>query len=284
MVPLYNNDKKKRSRKMIAVTIILVVVSVFSLLANADIPGAYIVKDSMANIEYYIIKAPISYVRSVFQEYVDLKVVYRENKRLKKSLDGYAGELAMNNVLTNELEEMKKLTGIKNLSTDYELKYTNIIERDANNWSNEVTINIGSNSDVTNGMAVITSKGMIGTVTKVTPVSSTVTLLTDENAKSQLPVMITDGSATYYGLLNSYNIKSKTFNVSILSTVDKIAKGASVTTSGLGGKGKSPKGLLVGTVTSFSSGDNATGKTVTVKPAANFDDLNYVAVVKRTDS
>ena len=96
--------------------------------------------------------------------------------------------------------------------------------------------------------------------------------------------MITDGSATYYGLLNSYNIKSKTFNVSILSTVDKIAKGASVTTSGLGGKGKSPKGLLVGTVTSFSSGDNATGKTVTVKPAANFDDLNYVAVVKRTDS
>ena len=256
---------------MIAVTIILVVVSVFSLLANADIPGAYIVKDSVANIEYYIIKAPISYVRSVFQEYVDLKVVYRENKRLKKSLDGYAGELAMNNVLTNELEEMKKLTGIKNLSTDYELKYTNIIERDANNWSNEVTINIGSNSDVTNGMAVITSKGMIGTVTKVTPVSSTVTLLTDENAKSQLPVMITD-------------IKSKTFNVSILSTVDKIAKGASVTTSGLGGKGKSPKGLLVGTVTSFSSGDNATGKTVTVKPAANFDDLNYVAVVKRTDS
>lgn len=269
---------------MIAVTIILVVVSVFSLLANADIPGAYIVKDSVANIEYYIIKAPISYVRSVFQEYVDLKVVYRENKRLKKSLDGYAGELAMNNVLTNELEEMKKLTGIKNLSTDYELKYTNIIERDANNWSNEVTINIGSNSDVTNGMAVITSKGMIGTVTKVTPVSSTVTLLMDENAKSQLPVMITDGSNTYYGLLNSYNIKSKTFNVSILSTVDKIAKGASVTTSGLGGKGKSPKGLLVGTVTSFSSGDNATGKTVTVKPAANFDDLNYVAVVKRTDS
>ena len=242
---------------MIAVTIILVVVSVFSLLANADIPGAYIVKDSVANIEYYIIKAPISYVRSVFQEYVDLKVVYRENKRLN---------------------------GIKNLSTDYELKYTNIIERDANNWSNEVTINIGSNSDVTNGMAVITSKGMIGTVTKVTPVSSTITLLTDENAKSQLPVMITDGSATYYGLLNSYNIKSKTFNVSILSTVDKIAKGASVTTSGLGGKGKSPKGLLVGTVTSFSSGDNATGKTVTVKPAANFDDLNYVAVVKRTDS
>ena len=74
---------------MIAVTIILVVVSVFSLLANADIPGAYIVKDSVANIEYYIIKAPISYVRSVFQEYVDLKVVYRENKRLKKSLDGY---------------------------------------------------------------------------------------------------------------------------------------------------------------------------------------------------
>ena len=52
---------------MIAVTIILVVVSVFSLLANADIPGAYIVKDSVANIEYYIIKAPISYVRSVLR-------------------------------------------------------------------------------------------------------------------------------------------------------------------------------------------------------------------------
>ena len=60
-------------------------------------------------------------------------------------------------------------------------------------------------------------------------------------------------------------------------------KGLNVTTSGLGGKGKSPKGILVGKVVGFNEGTDASGKYVTVKPSINFDSLHYVAVVQRVN-
>ena len=63
----------------------------------------------------------------------------------------------------------------------------------------------------------------------------------------------------------------------------KIQKGLNVTTSGLGGKGKSPRGILVGKVVGFNAGNDASGKYVTVKPSVNYDTLNYVAVVQRVN-
>ena len=279
---MYNKKRSKHSKRMIWLTIVLVAVSVVALLTNTSgLPFSSVLKDTVANVEYYTIKAPISYVSNVFKEYNDLKLVYRENKKLKKSLDNYARELALNDVLSKELEELKNITGIDSLTTDYKVKYTTVIERDSENWDNQVTIDLGSASKVKKGMAVITSQGMIGTITKVNAVSSTVTLLTSEKNSAQLPVMIISNNKTYYGLLDSYSVSKKAYKIMLLSTADSIVKGSKVTTSGLGGSGKSPKGILVGTVTGFSSGNNATGKSVTVKPSADFDSLNYVAVVQR---
>ncbi len=279
---MYNKKRSKHSKRMIWLTIVLVAVSVVALLTNTSgLPFSSVLKDTVANVEYYTIKAPISYVSNVFKEYNDLKLVYRENKKLKKSLDNYARELALNDVLSKELEELKNITGIDSLTTDYKVKYTTVIERDSENWDNQVTIDLGSASKVKKGMAVITSQGMIGTITKVNAVSSTVTLLTSEKNSAQLPVMIISNNKTYYGLLDSYSVSKKAYKIMLLSTADSIVKGSKVTTSGLGGSGKTPKGILVGTVTGFSSGNNATGKSVTVKPSADFDSLNYVAVVQR---
>lgn len=284
VMSLYKKKKNKHTRRMIVITVVLIVTSVYALVSGiTELPFSSVFQDTIANAEYYVIKSPVNYVKNVFTEYHDLKLVYRENKKLKRSLDNYASELAMNEVLSNELSEMKKITNIESLPTDYKVKYTTIIERDAESWSNQVKINMGSNSQIQKGMAVITSKGMIGTVTKVGTISSTVTLLCSENNSVQLPVMIVDGENTYYGLVNSYNVKAGTYKVSLLSTVDKIQKGLNVTTSGLGGKGKSPKGILVGKVVGFNEGTDASGKYVTVKPSVNFDSLNYVAVVQRVN-
>ncbi|WP_231999767.1 rod shape-determining protein MreC [Intestinibaculum porci] len=279
------NKKDKRSQRMFWITIVLVAASVISLLTSTNnIPGSGIVRDTVANVEYYVIKAPLNYVRGVLGEYNELKEVYRENKRLKRSLDNYARELALNNVLADELQEMRSITKIKSLPTDYKVKYTTVIKRDSENWDNKVIIDIGSGSNVKKGMAVITSKGMIGIVSSVNRVSSTVTLLTSEDRSVQLPVMIKSNGKYYYGLLNDYNVESQTYKVQMLSTVNKLKVGSSVTTSGLGGKGKTPKGILVGTVKGLSNNASATGKTVTVKPSVDFDDLSYVAVVQRSNA
>ena len=279
-----NNKWNKHNKRIVIVTIDLVLFSVFTLVTSRSASGIETMfKDTIANIEYYVIKAPIEYVSHLFDEYSDLKDVYNENAKLKEQLDNLARESAMNETLSNEIEELKKLTGIDFLPTEYQVKYTNVIARDAESWNNQVTINLGNLSGIKEGMAVISSDGMIGTVTNVSEISSTVSLLSSETSKSQLPVMIISGDEEYYGLLNRYDLSSKSYRITLLSDVEKLEKGAKVVTSGLGGVGKSPKGILVGTVENYTVGDDATESVCMVKPSVNFDSLNYVAVVQRVN-
>ena len=83
--------------------------------------------------------------------------------------------------------------------------------------------------------------------------------------------------------MNRYDLSSKSYRITLLSDVEKLEKGAKVVTSGLGGVGKSPKGILVGTVENYTVGDDATESVCMVKPSVNFDSLNYVAVVQRVN-
>ena len=283
---MYKKSKKmnKHNKHIIIVTVVLVVFSIVTLLTGRmATPIETIFKDTVANIEYYLIKAPIQYVSGLFNEYTELKNVYEENERLKKQLDDLERESATNEVLTSELNQLQEITKIDYLPTDYNVQYTKIVSRDANSWNNEVVIDKGSLAGIKEGMAVISAKGMIGTVTQVSEISSTVSLLSSENSKSQLPVMIIDGDKEYYGLLNRYDLKTKSYRVTLLSDVEKISENTKVVTSGLGGVGKSPKGILVGTLKDYSSGEEATESACTVTPAADFNTLNYVAVVQRVN-
>ena len=279
-----NNKRNKQNKRIIIVTIVLVLFSVVTLVTSRSATSIETMfKDTIANIEYYVIKAPIQYVSGLFEEYNDLKDVYKENAKLKQELDNLARESAMNDVISSELNQLKEMTEIDYLSTDYRVKYTKVISRDAENWNNQMTIDLGNLSGIKEGMAVIGAKGMIGTVTNVSEISSTVTLLSSENAKSQLPIMIMSGDDEYYGLLNRYDLSTKSYRVTLLSDVEKIEKGAKVVTSGLGGAGKSPKGILIGTVDNYTVGDDATESVCMVKPSADFNSLNYAAVVQRVN-
>ncbi|MCD8027885.1 MAG: rod shape-determining protein MreC [Erysipelotrichaceae bacterium] len=282
---MFNNNKSgKQRRRVIIITVVLVLFSVFTLITNRS-PSKIetMCKDVVANIEYYVIKAPIQYVTNLIDEYTSLKDVFEENAQLKERFDDLAREAAMNEVLQSELDDLKELTEIDYLPTDYQIKYTYIISRDADNWNSEVTINSGSLGGVEVGMAVISSDGMIGTVTSVNDISATVTLLSSETSSTQLPVMILSGDDTYYGLLNRYDLSTQSYYVTLLSDAETIENGSQVVTSGLGGAGKSPKGILVGTVDNYSAGNETTESSCSVTPSADFDSLNYVAVVQRVN-
>ena len=278
------NKWTKQKRRIVIITVVLVSFSVLTLVTSRSASSIEIIfKDTIANLEYYISKAPIHYVTGLFEECNDLKSVYEENAKLKEQLDNLARESAMNEVLTNELNDLKEIMDIDHLPTEYQVKYTNVIARDAQNWNNQVTINLGKISGVQEGMAVVNAQGMIGTITSVSEISSTVTLLSSETSKSQLPVMILSGDEEYYGLLNRYNINTHKYSITLLSDVETIEKDAKVVTSGLGGKGKSPKGILVGTVENYATGDDATESVCDVTPSVDFDALNDVAVVQRVN-
>ena len=278
-----NNRKKQRNKRIVLIiTVAIVVFSTISLVFSRTQGGLERrVSDSIAAIEYYVVKKPVEFVSNLFSEYNELKDVYKENKILKAKLSSYASVEVNTDVLSKEIDELKKMLNIEYLPTDYNVKTTSFV-RESDDWNNEITIDLGSLAGVSKDMVVISSKGMIGKVTSVTEVTARVQLLTAENPTSALPIQVINGDQNVYGLLNRYDIESKCFEITLFSDVEKFEDNAKVITSGLGGK--APKGIYIGTVESSIVSEDGTSKTIRVKPAADFNDLSYVAVVFRSDS
>ena len=278
-----NNRKKQRNKRIVLIiTVAIVVFSTISLVFSRTQGGLErMVSDSIAAIEYYVVKKPVGFVSNLFSEYNELKDVYKENKILKAKLSSYTSVEVNTDVLSKEIDELKKMLNIEYLPTDYNVKTTSFV-RESDDWNNEITIDLGSLAGVSKDMVVISSKGMIGKVTSVTEVTARVQLLTAENPTSALPIQVINGDQNVYGLLNRYDIESKCFEITLFSDVEKFEDNAKVITSGLGGK--APKGIYIGTVESSIVSEDGTSKTIRVKPAADFNDLSYVAVVFRSDS
>lgn len=278
-----NNRKKQRNKRIVLIiTVAIVVFSTISLVFSRTQGGLErMVSDSIAAIEYYVVKKPVEFVSNLFSEYNELKDVYKENKILKAKLSSYASVEVNTDVLSKEIDELKKMLNIEYLPTDYNVKTTSFV-RESDDWNNEITIDLGSLAGVSKDMVVISSKGMIGKVTSVTEVTARVQLLTAENPTSALPIQVINGDQNVYGLLNRYDIESKCFEITLFSDVEKFEDNAKVITSCLGGK--APKGIYIGTVESSIVSEDGTSKTIRVKPAADFNDLSYVAVVFRSDS
>lgn len=278
-----NNRKKQRNKRIVLIiTVAIVVFSTISLVFSRTQGGLErMVSDSIAAIEYYVVKKPVEFLSNLFSEYNELKDVYKENKILKAKLSSYASVEVNTDVLSKEIDELKKMLNIEYLPTDYNVKTTSFV-RESDDWNNEITIDLGSLAGVSKDMVVISSKGMIGKVTSVTEVTARVQLLTAEKPTSALPIQVINGDQNVYGLLNRYDIESKCFEITLFSDVEKFEDNAKVITSGLGGK--APKGIYIGTVESSIVSEDGTSKTIRVKPAADFNDLSYVAVVFRSDS
>ena len=281
-----NNRRKRRNKKiMIGVIVGVIFLSVIGFFVGRK--QSHLEKtlsNSISMIEYYIVKKPLSFIGDIFNEYNDLKDVYDENKKLKKKLDSYANVEAENEILTTEIDKLKKITEIDYLPSDYQTKVATVQIRDQTNWNDEITIDLGSMNDIQEGMVVCDSKGMVGVVSKVTEISSTVSLITSENPSNQIPVMVVNGDQVVYGLLENYRVNSQKLNITLLSNIDKLEKGAKVYTSGLGGDGKSPKGIYIGKAKKLVTQTDGTTTTLMVTPAANMEDLSYVSVIKKVNN
>lgn len=281
-----NNRRKRRNKKiMIGVIVGVIFLSVIGFFVGRK--QSHLEKtlsNSISMIEYYIVKKPLSFIGDIFNEYNDLKDVYDENKKLKTKLDSYANVEAENEILTTEIDKLKKITEIDYLPSDYQTKVATVQIHDQTNWNDEITIDLGSMNDIQEGMVVCDSKGMVGVVSKVTEISSTVSLITSENPSNQIPVMVVNGDQVVYGLLENYRVNSQKLNITLLSNIDKLEKGAKVYTSGLGGDGKSPKGIYIGKAKKLVTQTDGTTTTLMVTPAANMEDLSYVSVIKKVNN
>lgn len=281
-----NRRKKKMEPRYILLIVIIIIVILIAVLSYALKTDKKlntfesIVKDTVVGIQK-VVYMPFRNFSSMISDYRSLKDVLEENKILKANVEKIESIESENAELKKEIEELKSELNIEHVLSDYDYLNATVISRNATTWYNNLTIDKGSHNGITEGMVVINSTGVIGKITNVSTFSSDVKLITTKDTNNKISVTIISGDNHLTGLINNYDYKTGYLEVEGISNTEKVSVGDLVYTSGLGGV--FPSGILIGKVESITTDVYDLAKIINVSPSADFDNINYVTVLKRND-
>ncbi len=275
-----NNIPKKYILVIIIILIIILLV-IFSVTLKEDrklnkVESLF--KDGFTYIEN-IITYPFNYVSDNIKSYKKLKDVGKSNDVLETSIDRIDSIEAENIELRRQLDALKEELNINYTLSDYEYLNATVISRNVGYWYNKLTINKGSYNGVEKDMVVISSKGLIGRVVKTSTFTSDVRLITTSDTNNKISVHVSNGDNNLYGVINGYDYKKSVLELEGISNTKDVNVGDYVYTSGLGGI--FPAGILIGTVTEITTDSYDLAKIMKVTPSVDFNDINYVSILKR---
>ena len=212
----------------------------------------------------------IKTVRGVFQEYLFLVHLQKENSMLKQRI----AELQKENHQMKEMalanERLQKLLQFREKIYPTVIA-AEVIGQDPSSWFKSVTINKGEKDGVRKGMAVISPEGVIGQILKTAPHYSTVLLITDYNSAIDSIIQRNRAKAIVEGKgENRCQLK-------YLLRTEEVIVGDIVVTSGL--SGNFPKGLMVGEVKKVDKKGHGVFQYAELVPSVDLTKLEEVLVI-----
>ena len=278
--------KKNIKTKHIVVGIILLIIIIIIILSatlkkDKELNKVEsLIKDIVTSAEK-IVYSPFKFVINKIDDYKELNNIRKKYELLLPQVDRIDSLNAENIELRKQLESMKKELKIEYTINDYEFLNATVINRNITHWYNTITIDKGTHNGVENDMVVVNSQGLIGRVISTTTFTSEVRLITTSDTINKISVTISDGKNKVNGLIKNYNYNTGYLEVEGVSNTEKVSNDAYVYTSGLGGI--FPSGILIGKVANITTDEYDLAKIIDVSPIADFNDINYVAVLKRKE-
>ncbi|MGH3065779.1 MAG: rod shape-determining protein MreC [Gaiellaceae bacterium] len=161
---------------------------------------------------------------------------------------------------------------------DFESVSAEVIFRPAGTFTQAIVVAAGSSSGVRVNDPVVTADGLVGLVTRVTPDTARVQLLTDEEAA----VSAIDLRTSTPGIVLHARGTRETLVLDRVRKRDRIRRGDEIVTAGWRASGLSslyPKGIPIGKVTSVGLTDTDLFQQVQVDPFVDFGSLDAVLVL-----
>lgn len=176
-----------------------------------------------------------------------------------------------------ENDRLKALLEAQSRYDELEPIYAKVIAKEAGRWFDLFSINRGTLSGVSKGMAVISADGLVGRVYEAgLNYAKVICIINGDSAVSCL-IERTRDNGILKGQLSAAS-DDDTCQMYYVPSVNDIMPGDSVVTSGL--DGIYPKGLIVGTVTEVSRQSDTSSQYLSVKPAADFKHIEEVLVLQ----
>lgn len=201
----------------------------------------------------------------------ELRRLREENAELRSRLEARLNLETQLNELRVENELLRRQL---NLVREAELRYlpARVIGRSPDNWFETITLDRGLRDGVRKDMPVVTERGLVGRVSRVTQLTATVTLLIDRGSGVGAVV----GRTRYPGVVVGQH-SGMPPRMQFFDRDAQVQPGDEIVTSGLGGI--FPKGIRIGTVQSLEQRDYGLVKAATIQPYVDFGRLERVLVV-----
>ena len=266
------------------IVLIFIIISVFSITLKKDRElnkVESLIKDTTISISK-IITIPFRFIIDKIDDYkllVNIRKKYQELLPEVSRIDSLKTE---NIELRRELESLKKELSIDYTLNEYSYLNATVIYRNVSTWYNTITVDKGTYNGVKEDMVVVNSQGLIGKVVSTTTFTSDIRLITTKETDNKISITISNGENKTNGLIKNYNYKTKYLEVEGVSNTETVRVGDYVYTSGLGEI--LPSGILIGTVSDISTDEYDLAKIIDVTPIADFDDINFVAILKRKEA
>lgn len=278
-----NKFIKPKHILIMIIIIVIVILAIFSYTLKTNRQPSKIealIKDSTTGI-IKIVAIPFNFVINKVDNFKELINIREKYNILVTKVDRIDSLTVENQELREQLNKLKEELNINYTVNGYDFLNATVISRNISYWYNTITIDKGSYNGVEVDMVIVNNKGLIGKVISTTAFTSEVRLLTTNDTINKISVAINNGSKKIYGLIKGYNYEENYLEVEGISAGDPIANGNFVYTSGLGGI--FPSGILIGKVEGLTKDEYDLSKIINVTPSVDFNDINYVAVLKRKE-
>ena len=268
---------------IIIIIIVIIILAIFSFTLKEDRQlnkFESLIKDTVTSVSK-VVTYPFKWVSNKIGDYKELVDIREKYQDLLPEVDRIDSLISENTELRKQLESMKEELDIDYTINEYDFLNATVINRNISYWYNTITIDKGSYNGVEVDMVVVNSQGLIGKIVSTTTFTSDVKLLTTSDTNNKISVAISSNNKKLYGLIKEYNYNNNYLEVEGISNTESVSIGDLVYTSGLGGV--FPSGILIGKVSKIETDEYDLAKIINVSPIADFDDINYVAILKRKE-
>jgi rod shape-determining protein MreC len=221
-----------------------------------------------------VTSATIHGITGTWQDYVDLRAVREENKRLHVETTMLKRRLEQLQDQALETQRLERLLAMRQVS-QAEFLTARVVGKDATNWFKTILLDRGSLEGIRRNQPVLGPDGLVGRVIEVTPTSTRVQLLTD-------PVSAVGGliQRTRVTGIVSGNLGAGA-RVRYLPLMADVVVGDEVVTSGMGGV--FPKGILIGRIAAVERKSGALFQEATLQSAVDLSRLEEVLILTNLD-
>lgn len=243
------------------------------------------IKDTV-NWTQSLIYRPIGATGHFFVKIGDMHDLYLENEQLKRTLSMYVMDIAKLNALEKENARLKELldyTEEQKKKVDYKYHVASVIGYGSDTYRKTLDIDLGSRDGMKVNMAVVTNKGLLGRIIRVSTFYSTVELITslnENNASSKGIIVTASGKDNSFGTILNYDQKKQVLLVTKIRQDDQMEVGDTIITSAY--STLYPQGLVIGKVLSREVSKEGLTHVAEIEPSADFDRLREVLVIDTT--